>query len=46
MNIQLYSQACNKRSPLVQGKGGILIHITSYKRFNSYEMFYGRTRKK
>ena len=30
----------------MQGKSGILIHITSYKKFNSYEMFNERKRKK
>ena len=34
MNIQMYSQVYNKRSPLVQET------IVFNKKFNSYEMFY------
>jgi hypothetical protein len=41
-----YSQTCIKRSPLRQRKSGLLIQVTSEKRFNSYEIFYDRTRKK
>jgi hypothetical protein len=28
------------------GKGGLLRQVMSYKRFNSYEMLYDRTRKR
>ena len=39
-----YSQTCIKRSLLGQRKGGVLIQVTSLKRFNSYEIFYHSTR--
>ena len=42
----LYNQICIKRSPLGQRKNGFLRHVTSYKRFNSYEIFCDRTRKR
>jgi hypothetical protein len=28
------------------GKGGLLRQVTSYKRLNSYKIFYDRTRKR
>ena len=40
-----YSQICIKRSPLGQRLSGLIRQVTSLKRFNSYEMFYDRTRK-
>jgi len=42
----MYSQTCIKRSLLGQRKGGLLIQVTSLKRFNSYEIFYDSTRKR
>ena len=42
----LYSQTCIKRSPLGQRKSGLIRQVTSLKRFNSYEIFYDRTRKR
>ena len=41
----IYSQTCIKRSPLGQRKSGLIRQVTSLKRFNSYEIFYDRTRK-
>ena len=40
-----YSQSCIKRSPLGQRLSGLIRQVTSLKRFNSYEIFYDRTRK-
>jgi hypothetical protein len=40
------SQTCIKRSPLGQRKSGLIRQVTSKKRFNSYEIFYDRTRKR
>jgi hypothetical protein len=40
-----YSQSCIKRSPLGQIRSGLIRQVTSYKRFNSYEIFYDRTNK-
>ena len=45
-NTQKYSQACFKRSPLGQRKGGLIRQLTSQKRFNSFEIFYDRTIKR
>ena len=42
----LTSQTCIKRSPLGQRKSGLLRQVTSYKRFNSYEIFYDSTRQR
>jgi len=39
-----YSQTCIKRSLLGQRKSGLLRQVTSQKRFNSYKIFYDRTR--
>ena len=44
--IPMYSQTCIKRSPLGQRKSGLIRQVTSQKSFNSYEIFYGRTRKR
>jgi hypothetical protein len=44
--IYMYSQTCIKRSPLGQRKSGLLRQVTSWKRFNSYEIFYDRTRQR
>ena len=41
-----YSQSCIKRSPLGQLLSGLIRQVTSLKRFNSYEIFYDRTRKR
>jgi hypothetical protein len=41
-----YSQSCIKRSPLRQLLSGLIRQVTSLKRFNSYEIFYDRTRKR
>jgi len=41
----IYSQTCIKRSPLGQRKSGLLRQVIVLKKFNSYEMFYDRTRK-
>jgi hypothetical protein len=41
-----YSQSCIKRSPLEQLLSGLIRQVTSLKRFNSYEIFYDRTRKR
>jgi len=46
LDKEMYSQTCIKRSLLGQGKSGLLRQVTSKKRFNSYEIFYDRTRKK
>ena len=43
--FSLYSQTCIKRSPVGQIKGDLIRRVTSYKRFNSCEIFYNRTRK-
>ena len=43
--IQLV-KTCIKRSPLEQRKNGLLRQLTSWKRLNSYEIFYDRTRKR
>jgi len=40
-----YSQTCIKRSHLGQRESGLIRQVTSLKRFNSYEIFYDRTRK-
>jgi hypothetical protein len=40
-----YSQSCIKRSPLGQLLSGLIRQVSSLKRFNSYEIFYDRTRK-
>ena len=45
-HITLYSQTCNKRSPLGPRKSGFIRQVTSWKRFNSYKIFYDRTRKR
>jgi hypothetical protein len=42
----LYNQICIKRSPLGQRKNGFIRQVTTYKRFNSYEIFCDRTRKR
>ena len=42
----VYSQTCIKRSPLGQRKNGLIRQVTSEKMFNSYEIFYDRTRKR
>ena len=42
----LYCQTCMKRSSLGQRKSGLIRQVTSYKRFNSYEIFNDRTRKR
>ena len=42
----IYSQTCIKRSPLGQRNSDLLRQVTSLKRFNSYEIFYNRKRKK
>jgi len=39
-----YSQTCIKRSPLGWRKGGLL-RQTTYKRLNSYEIDFDRTKK-
>jgi hypothetical protein len=44
-NYYACSQTCIKRSPLGQRKSGFLRQVTSYKRFNSCEIIYDRTRK-
>ena len=41
-----YSQSCIKRPPLGQRLSGLIRQVTSLKRFNSYEIFYDRTRKR
>ena len=41
-----YSQSCIKRSPLGQLLSGLIRQVTSLKRFNSYDIFYDRTRKR
>ena len=41
----IYSQTCIKRTPLEQRKSCLIWQLTSYKRFNSYDIFYDRTRK-
>jgi hypothetical protein len=41
-----YSQSCIKRSPLGQILSGLIRQVTSLKRFNSYDIFYDRTRKR
>jgi hypothetical protein len=41
--FSIYSQTCIKRSPLGQRKRGFIRQVTSWKRFNTYEMFYDRT---
>ena len=46
LNFRTYSQTCIKRSPLGQRKSGLIRQVTSKKRFNSYEIFYVRTRKR
>jgi len=38
----VYSQTCIKRSLLGQRKIGLIRQVTSYKRFNSYDIFYDR----
>jgi hypothetical protein len=40
-----YSQTSIKRSPLGQRKSDIIRQMSSYRRFNSYEIFYDSTRK-
>ena len=40
-----YNQTCIKRLTLGQRKSGLIRQVTSYERFNSYEIFYDRTRK-
>ena len=42
----IYSQTCIKRPPLGHRKSGFIRQVTSWKRFNSYEIDYGRTRKR
>jgi len=42
----IYSKTCIKMSPLGQRKSGLLRQMTSKKRFNSYENFYDRSRKR
>jgi len=44
--VSNYSETCIMRSLLVQAKIGAIRQVTSYKRFNSYEMFCDRTRKR
>ena len=44
-DFRLNSKTCIKRSPVGWRKSGLLRHVTSYKRFNAYEIFYDRTRK-
>ena len=44
-DVYIYWQTCVKRSPLGQRKGGLIRQVTSYKRLNSYEIFYDRTRQ-
>jgi hypothetical protein len=44
--IYIYSQTCIKRSPLEYRKSGLLRQVTSWKTFNSYEIFYDKTRKR
>ena len=41
-----YNETCLKRSPLGQRKSGLIRQVTTLKRFNSYDIFYDRTRKK
>ena len=41
--IYIYSQTCIKRSPLGQRKSDLIRQVTSYKRFNLYDIFYDRT---
>jgi hypothetical protein len=40
------SQTCIKRSPLGQRKIDLIRQVTSLKRFNAYDIFYHRTRKR
>ena len=42
----VYCQTCIKRSPLGQRKSGLLRQLTSLKRFNLDEIFYGGIRKR
>ena len=42
----MYSQTCIKMSSLRQRKHGLTRQLISYKRFNLYEIFYDRKRKK
>lgn len=42
---KIYSQTCHKGSPFRQKKIGLIRQMTSYKRFNSFESIYDRTRK-
>ena len=44
--VSMYSQICIKRSPLGPRKSGLIRQVTSLKRFNSYNIFYDRTRKR
>ena len=44
-NSSKYNQTCIKRSPVGQIKCGLLRQVTSWKRVNSYEVFYDKTRK-
>jgi hypothetical protein len=41
----IYSQTCIKRSPWEQRQSGLIRQVTSFKRFNLYEMFYDRARQ-
>ena len=41
-----YSQTCIKRCPFWTKTSGLIKQVTSVKRFNTYEIFYDRTRKK
>ena len=45
MNVNCISQTCIKSSPLGQRKNRLIRQVTSWKRLNSYELFYDRTRK-
>jgi hypothetical protein len=42
----IYSQTCIKKSPLGPRKRGLIRQVTFYKRFNSYDILYDRTRKR
>jgi hypothetical protein len=46
MILGIYSPTCIKRSPFKRSKSGILRQGDIKKKFNSYEIFYDRTRKR